>query len=128
MGKKIVLLLVLAVGFLSSGAVLKKKDAIQDTQTDPTAYQAKLKEQMEGKKGPPAPTLELFPKQRFLSEGPVEKPKSSSMIESGEEESPTQPWIEEGSEKDEEAKQWEWQDIKEEDEKDDTGGNRQGLS
>lgn len=112
MGRKILWLLILAIGFLTSGTVIKKKDSIQDTQTDPVAYQARLKEQTEGKKGPPAPTLELFPKERFLSEGPIEKLKPS-----------TQPRIEQNGEKNEGVKQWEWQDIKEEDEKDDMEGN-----
>ena len=107
--------MILALSFLSSASVLKKKDAIQDTQTDPTTYQAKVKEHTEGKKGPPAPTFELFPKQRFLVEGPMEKPKAfekfSSSAEINEENGP----------KDEEAKPWEWEDIKEGDRKDDSG-------
>ena len=108
--------MILSLGFLSSAAVLKKKDAIQDTQTDPTTYQVKLKEHTEGKKGPPAPTFELFPKQGFLAEGPMEKPKASGKFSSA-----TAEVTEENSRKDEESKPWEWEDIKEDDQKDDSG-------
>ena len=115
MGKKVVFVLILAVGFLSSASVLKKRDAIQDTQTEPTTYQAKVKEHTEGKKGPPAPTFELFPKQRFLVEGPMEKPKSIEKWSS------FSALKGDGGGKDEEAKAWEWEDIKEDDQKDDSG-------
>lgn len=71
--------LVLVTSFLSLGTVLKKKDAIQRTQTDPIGYQEKAKEEAEGKKGPPVPALELFPKERFLVEGPVEKTKGKAL-------------------------------------------------
>lgn len=71
--------LILGMGFLSLGTVVKKKDPIQMTQTDPVGYQEKLKEEEGGKKGPPAPTLELFPKERFLIEGPVEKGKKEEV-------------------------------------------------
>lgn len=68
-----VVILVCGIAFFSLGTVVKKKDAIQLTQTDPIAYKDKVKEEAEGKKGPPAPTLELFPKEKFLAEGPVGK-------------------------------------------------------
>lgn len=68
---------VLAVAFLSLGTVIKKKDPVLETQTGPIGYAEKAKEEAEGKKGPPAPTLELYPKERFLAEGPVEKGKIS---------------------------------------------------
>ncbi len=63
----------LGLSFLFLGAVLKKKDGIQMTQTDPVNYQEKMKEEEGGKKGPPSPSLRFFPKERFMSEGPVEK-------------------------------------------------------
>lgn len=69
------ILFLLGVGFLSLGTVVKKKGAVLMTQTDPVGYQEKLKEEEGGKKGPPAPTIEFFPKERFLTEGPVEKGK-----------------------------------------------------
>ena len=75
--KTSLLILVIGTAFLFTGAVVKRKDAIQRTQTDPVGYQDKLKEEAEGKKGPPAPTIELFPKEGFLSEGPVEEGKPS---------------------------------------------------
>lgn len=68
---------VLAVAFLSLGTVVKKKDPVLETQTGPIGYAEKAKEEAEGKKGPPVPTLELYPKERFLAEGPVEKGKIS---------------------------------------------------
>lgn len=60
---------------VSLGTVVKRKDGIQMTQTDPVGYQEKLKEEEGGKKGPPAPTIELHPKRRFLIEAPVAKPR-----------------------------------------------------
>ena len=108
--------MILALGFLSSASVLKKKDAIQDTQTEPTTYQSKVKEHTEGKKGPPAPTFELFPKQRFLVEGPMEKPKAFEKFLAS-----TDEITEDGRRKEDEAKPWEWEDIKEDDRKDDSG-------
>lgn len=83
------LLLISAIAFVSLGTIAKRKDPIELTQTDPASAKEKLKEEAEGKKGPPAPTLELFPKERFLSEGPVEKEKEEVEEEewvSGEEE------------------------------------------
>ena len=71
--------LLIALGLLSVGTVVKRKDAIRLTQTDPVSYKEKLKEEEAGKKGPPAPTLELFPKERFLAEGPVEKGKPAEL-------------------------------------------------
>ena len=66
------ILLIVIVSVASIGTVFKKKDAIQMTQTDPVRAEDKLKEEAEGIKGPPAPSLNLFPKEKFLSEGPVE--------------------------------------------------------
>lgn len=54
------------------GTVVKKKDPVQLTQTDPVGYQDKLKEEEGGKKGPPQPTLALFPKERFLVQPSIE--------------------------------------------------------
>lgn len=67
------LICLLGIGFLCTGTVVKRKNAIQMTQTDPVGVNEALKEQEEGKKGPPVPTLKLFPKERFLIEGPVNK-------------------------------------------------------
>lgn len=64
--------MILGMSLLSLGTVVQKKDPIQLTQADPVGYQEKLKEEMEGKKGPPAPTLELFPKERFLVQSPMD--------------------------------------------------------
>lgn len=63
----------LGIAFLTEGTVLKKKDAVEMTQTDPVGYAEKEKEETEGKKGPPAPSFGLFPKQRFLTEPPLEE-------------------------------------------------------
>lgn len=67
--------LVILIGFLSVGTVVKRKDGIEMTRTDPVAYAEKQKEEREGKKGPPAPSLKIYPKEKFLVEGPVEKGK-----------------------------------------------------
>lgn len=74
-------------GFLLSGAVVKRKDPIQKTQTDPVGYQDKIKEEAEGRKGPPVPALELFPKEGFLSGGAVEEKdrRQEDFFEEGEE-------------------------------------------
>jgi hypothetical protein len=72
--------------------VVQKKDGIQLTQTDPVAYQEKAKEEIEGKKGPPAPFLELFPKEKFLAEGPMEETKEEILLD---EEAPLTLWEEE---------------------------------
>lgn len=93
------LFFILGVAFLSMGTVLKKKDPVLQTQTGPIGYSEKAKEEAEGKKGPPVPTLELYPKERFLTEGPVEKGKSSPVTE---EETEGELWLgEEGEEEDE---------------------------
>lgn len=65
----------LALGLISVGTVVKKKDAIELTQTDPASYQEKAKEQAEGKKGSPSPAIRLYPQERFLTQGPFEKEK-----------------------------------------------------
>ncbi len=89
-------LFVVGIAFLSMGTVLKKKDPIVETQTGPVGYSEKAKEEAEGKKGPPAPALELYPKERFLVEGPVEKGKGAPSVK--EEEAETELWLEEGEE------------------------------
>lgn len=78
--KKVLVVLIVGVTFLSLGAVVKKKSRIQETQTDPIGYEEKVRQESEGKKGPPVPTLELFPKENFLGEAPVEEFKVGSEI------------------------------------------------
>jgi len=85
-------LFVVGIAFLSMGTVLKKKDPIVETQTDPVGYSEKAKEEAQGKKGPPVPRLELYPKERFLVEGPVEKKKG---VPSEPEETEIDLWLEE---------------------------------
>ncbi|GEM_PF-2488046 len=92
-----IFILAVGMGFLLMGAVVKRKDPIQRTQTDPVGYQDKLKEEADGKKGPPVPTIELFPKEGFLSEGPVEAKKKTS-DEPAEEEAEFELAAEEGTE------------------------------
>lgn len=65
------LFVILTAGFLCMGTVVQRKNAVQKTQTDPILYAQKAKEEAEGKKGPPAPALELFPKDDFMADGPV---------------------------------------------------------
>jgi hypothetical protein len=67
--------MIVAIGLLSAGTVVKKKGAIELTQTDPVSYQEKAKEQVEGKKGSPSPAIRLYPKELFLTQGPLEKEK-----------------------------------------------------
>lgn len=65
--------LILSAGLFSMGAVTKKQDPITLTQTDPVGYQEKKKEETEGKKSPPLPSMEFFPKERFLLDPPVDE-------------------------------------------------------
>lgn len=96
---------VLAAAFLSVGTVVKKKDPILETQTGPVGYSEKAKEETEGKKGPPAPALTLFPKERFLVEGPVEKGEEIATAKPAKEEAEAEFWLEEeGEENGEEFK------------------------
>lgn len=94
------LFLALGSAFLSVGTVVKKKDPVLETQTGPIGYAEKAKEEAEGKKGPPAPTLELYPKERFLIEGPVEKRKRAF---SAKEEAEVELWLEEEGEEEDET-------------------------
>ncbi len=69
--KKCLAVLLVGMAFLSLGTVIKKKNSIENTQTDPIAYDEKVRQEEEGQKGPPAPTIDLFPKENFLEESPV---------------------------------------------------------
>lgn len=86
------IILSLGIGFLSVGTVAKQKDPITMTQTDPVRYEEKEKEKKEGKKGPPMPTIELYPRHRFLIEGPIDK---SKQVIPTEEEANLEFWLEE---------------------------------
>ena len=86
------LVFVLGIALLSVGTVIKKRDPVVETQTDPVGYSEKAKEEAQGKKGPPVPRLELYPKERFLVEGPVEKKKG---VPSEPEETEIDLWLEE---------------------------------
>ena len=80
------LFLLFGTALLLMGTVVQKKDPIQKTQTDPVSAGDVLKQEAEGKKGAPAPSMNLFPKERFLVEGPVEKEQlKEEKIESTEE-------------------------------------------
>jgi len=120
--------LVFVIAGLSMGTVVKKQDAIRDTQTNPVAYSEKLKEEAEGKKGPPVPTLELFPKHRFLVEGPVEKEKRKRALK---EELVFEPLLDKETTQEEEGAEefvdWDGEEFKLEDETDDTGEGQGGL-
>lgn len=72
---------ILIAAFLSLGTVVERKSAIQRTQTDPIAYEEKKKEEKEGKKGPPVPSFRLFPREKFLIEGPIGKGKPEAIKE-----------------------------------------------
>ncbi len=82
-------------GFLSLAAVTKKPNAILDTQADPVSYQEIQKEETEGKKGPPVPSMNLFPKQNFMTDGSVEEPKEDSVAPLIEEDADLDLWLEE---------------------------------
>ena len=116
--------LLISVGLLEMGTVVKKKDAIQLTQTDPVAYQEKVKEEAEGKKRPPVPTLELFPKERFLTEGPVEKGKEARGVPEG---TDSEFWLEEDK-TGETSEEWEEGEFKLEPQTDDTWEERKPPS
>ena len=108
------LILILGIALLSIGTVLKKKDPVLEAQTGPIGYSEKEKEEAEGKKGPPVPKLELYPKERFLVEGPVEKKKGAPSLP---EETETELWLEEGAEEGEiGAEEGLWDEEEEEDE------------
>lgn len=115
------MILFLGIGFLLMGAVVKKKDPLRETQTDPVGYQDKLKEEEGGKKGPPAPSLNLFPKEKFLVEGAVGKAPETASAETFEEQAAKEEfedsdlWLEEEVREEEEFKQGEetddtWED------------------
>ncbi len=56
-------------------ATIRKKDAedpILRTQTDPIAYKEKMEEIKDGEKGAPAPSMNLYPKSKFLVSPPLE--------------------------------------------------------
>ncbi len=76
---------ILILSLLSLATVFKKKDPIQLTQTDPIRQEEKAKEEAEGKKGPPAPTVLLYPKERFLVEAPLNPEKEGEIPEETEE-------------------------------------------
>lgn len=114
---------ILGVSFLSLATVVKKKDPITETQTDPIAYKEKEKEEKEGKKGPPVPTLELFPRLRFLSEGPVKGDKKSTPAAERETAAST---IAENEDKEIEEEASEWDEFKVDEEGDDTSEDRKG--
>jgi hypothetical protein len=82
------------MGILFTGAIVERRDPIRLTQTDPVALKEKVKEEEEGKKGPPAPTLRLFPRERFLAEGPVEQAEVSEEILPADEEAELGFWFE----------------------------------
>lgn len=116
------MILFLGIGFLLMGTVVKKKDPVRETQTDPVGYQDKLKEEEEGKKGPPAPALNLFPREKFLVEGSVGKAPTTALAETFEEQAAEEEvtdsdlWLEEEVGEGEEFKQDEetddtWEDF-----------------
>lgn len=86
---------ILLAAYLSVGAVAKKEDPIVDTQTDPIDYREKQKEEKEGKKGPPVPSINLFPKYRFLTEDAIDKTDLASQPP---ENPDTEFWLEDESE------------------------------
>ena len=115
-------ILFLGICFLLMGTVVKKKDPVRETQTDPVGYQDKLKEEEEGKKGPPAPALNLFPREKFLVEGAVGKAPKTASAETFEEQAAEEKvedsdlWLEEEVGEREEFKQDEetddtWEDF-----------------
>ena len=86
MMKRLCFFVVLILAFLSLATVKKNQDPIVNTQTDPVTYAQKQQEEKEGKKGPPVPRMDLFPKEQFLVEAPVVKPKEADEIPSEEDE------------------------------------------
>ena len=123
--KRTTLFLILGIALLSLGTVIKRKNAVQQTQTDPVDYEQKRQETTEGKKGPPVPAIELYPRARFLEQEPVEKSKGTLVPPT---ESEDRLWVEEerqeGNQEGQPEEQWNWEDLKEQPEVDDTGDNR----
>ena len=63
------------------GAIRKKDDPIAKTQTEAILFKQKLEELKDGPKGAPAPVWKLYPKQRFLADGPVKEGENPGIRE-----------------------------------------------
>ena len=122
--KRTTLFLILGIALLSLGTVIKRKNAVQQTQTDPVDYEQKRQETMEGKKGPPVPAIDLYPRERFLEQEPVEASKEAPVPPT---ESEGRLWVEEEKQEENQEEQpqeqWNWEDLKEQPEVDDMGDN-----
>ncbi len=82
---KLPFILICLAAVLNLAAVRKKEDPILLTQTNPIAYKDKLEETKDGEKGPPSPTYKFYPRNKFLTEPPVEtEPEESPVHEEGE--------------------------------------------
>ncbi|MFA6599853.1 MAG: hypothetical protein WCU74_02400 [Candidatus Omnitrophota bacterium] len=62
---------VVAVGFLNMGVIRKKDDHVAFAQTDPILYEKKMEELKDGEKGPSMPVMTLYAKSDFLTKSPV---------------------------------------------------------
>ena len=63
------------LSFFQMGVIRKKEDPILKTQTEAISYKQKMEEIKDGEKGPSMPSFNLYPKQKFLSELPVDHNK-----------------------------------------------------
>ena len=62
---------VLVLASLSLAAIYRNEDPIRDTQTDPIAYQQKMEEEKDGKKGALLYSVKYNPSDNFLTASPV---------------------------------------------------------
>jgi len=70
------IVLIVGIGLLNAGTLLKKENPIRRTQTDPIKYEDKMKE-LGGKapKGAPRPSFEYYFRRLFLTDFPFFKKK-----------------------------------------------------
>ena len=73
-------------GLFNLGTIRKKEDPITKTQTDPISVKQKMEEMKGGPKGAPAPSMNLYPKEQFLTDPPVERAKEEAGGKAAEEE------------------------------------------
>lgn len=75
-----VLLVIASLSFSQIGAVLKKDDPVGKTQTKGIRYKEKMEEIKDGEKAPPQPSWTFYPRNKFLTESPVEIEKEPADI------------------------------------------------
>ena len=92
--KKVIILvsaLVVMSSFFQLGTIRRKKDPIQLTQSEAVPYQQKMEEESkDGPKGAPAPSFNLYPKARFLTDPAVGDPTAAQRVALEEQNKPSE--------------------------------------